>query len=79
MVVTQIVLVCEGLDTVASVAINGKVIGYADNMFRRYLFTVPADLLRSGPDNTITVSFTSAETYAKVRRPPPTNHLVRGW
>ncbi|ELR23233.1 Mannosidase, beta A, lysosomal, putative [Acanthamoeba castellanii str. Neff] len=74
----EVVLVCEGLDTVASVAINGKVIGYADNMFRRYLFTVPTDLLRSGPDNTITVSFTSAETYAKARPPPP-NHLGRGW
>jgi hypothetical protein len=62
-----VVLVCEGLDTVASVTINNKVIGHADNMFRRYIFTVPRGLLRSGSDNTITISFTSAETYAKAR------------
>jgi beta-mannosidase len=66
LILCQVVLVCEGLDTVGSVAINGKVIGQGDNMFRRYLFTVPRDLLRAGQDNTITVSFRSAQSYAQV-------------
>lgn len=30
----KILLVCEGLDTVTDIVINGKKVGYADNMFR---------------------------------------------
>jgi beta-mannosidase len=30
----KIVLVCEGLDTVSHIEVNGKIVGYADNMFR---------------------------------------------
>jgi beta-mannosidase len=66
-VCVQVALVCEGLDTVAQVSINGKVIGHTDNMFRRYLFTVPKGLLRADQSNTITISFVSAPLYAKVR------------
>ena len=36
----QIDLVFEGLDTIAGVWLNGKSLGYTNNMFRRYVFPV---------------------------------------
>ncbi len=36
----QIFLVCEGLDTLATVALNGQVLGQAENMFRQYRWEV---------------------------------------
>ncbi|EDV27731.1 uncharacterized protein TRIADDRAFT_21862 [Trichoplax adhaerens] len=58
----NIELVCYGLDTVASVAINNKVVGTTTNMFYRYVFDVK-HALRTGK-NTIAIKFTSAVTYA---------------
>ncbi|MBN3303786.1 MANBA mannosidase, partial [Amia calva] len=60
----KMVLVCEGLDTVASVSINGAAVGNADNMFRRYNFDVSALLQES---NVIEVRFVSAVAYAAQR------------
>lgn len=37
---TRIVLVCEGLDTVARVFINGNLVGQSVNMFVRYIFNI---------------------------------------
>mgnify|MGYP001027669207 FL=1 len=57
-------LVCDGLDTVSSVWINGVKVGESENMFQRYMFVVDTNLLRVGTQNTITVAFVSPELYA---------------
>jgi beta-mannosidase len=53
----RLLLQCDGLDTLATVKLNGKRLGRADNMFRRWEFDV-AKHLRPGA-NTLTVTFTS--------------------
>jgi beta-mannosidase len=59
----RIDLVCEGLDTVARVELNGRVIGATANMHRRYRFDIgPA--LREG-DNELSITFTPAHDYAE--------------
>jgi len=55
-------LVCEGLDTVAAVSINGAEVATTDNMFRRYVFDVES-ALREG-ENEIAVRFTPPMDYA---------------
>ncbi|KKK06837.1 glycoside hydrolase family 2 protein [Micromonospora sp. HK10] len=59
-------LVCAGLDTVATVAVNGVEVGRTENQHRGYRFPVGA-LLRPGP-NTLTVRFDSAYRYAEAHR-----------
>ncbi len=54
-------LVCHGLDTLATLRVNGKEIGRTDNMFRRYEFDVRS-ALTSGI-NTISIRFASALNY----------------
>jgi beta-mannosidase len=51
----KIVLVCEGLDTLASVVLNGHELGHTDNMFRRYEWEVK--LLDSQGTNELTITF----------------------
>ena len=43
----QIALVCDGLDTIADIYLNGTYLGHAENMFRRWEWKVKA-LLREG-------------------------------
>jgi len=50
-------LVCEGLDTLATLRLNGMVVGKADNMFRRWTFPV-RDALKPGT-NTLEIVFRS--------------------
>ncbi|GAA0911998.1 glycoside hydrolase family 2 protein [Nonomuraea longicatena] len=59
-------LVCEGLDTVATVLVNGVEAGRAANMHRTYRLPVK-HLLREG-DNTLAVRFDSVYDYADERR-----------
>ena len=59
----QVLLVFEGLDTVATVLVNGITVGHSANMFRRYIFSVKK-VLKTG-SNLIEVCFTSAILYAK--------------
>ncbi|SEG98121.1 beta-mannosidase [Nonomuraea solani] len=59
-------LVCEGLDTVATVRVNGREAGRTANMHRRYRFEV-RDLLREGA-NTLEVSFLAPYAYAEEQR-----------
>ena len=59
----QILLVFEGLDTVATILVNGIQVGKSKNMFHRYIFDVKG-ALKIGL-NTIKVHFTSAVLYAK--------------
>jgi beta-mannosidase len=59
-------LVCGGLDTVATVSLNGVELGRTANMHRSYRFDArPA--LRDG-DNALVVRFESAYAYAEHRR-----------
>jgi len=59
----RVVLRCEGLDTLATVKINGQDVGGADNMFRLWEFDIKP-VLRAG-ENTIEISFESPFTYIK--------------
>lgn len=40
----NIVLLCEGLDTVAKVFINDNLVGQSENMFVRYIYNIKAAL-----------------------------------
>ena len=59
----RVYLVCEGLDTLGQVSINGKPVGRFENMFRAYRWDVKA-LLQEG-ENQIVVDFDSPVQYAK--------------
>ncbi|GAA2855661.1 glycoside hydrolase family 2 protein [Streptosporangium fragile] len=59
-------LVCEGLDTVATVIVNGVEAGSAANMHRSHRFAV-RELLREGV-NTLAVRFDSPQRYAEEQR-----------
>ena len=58
-----VVLRCEGLDTIATVFVNGTAAGYAHNMHRIWEFDVKS-LLHPG-ENTIAVRFASPTKYIK--------------
>ena len=59
----RVLLRCEGLDTLATVKINGQEVGRADNMFRLWEFDIKP-VLRAG-ENAIEISFASPFTYFK--------------
>jgi beta-mannosidase len=59
----QILLVCDGLDTLATVVLNGQELGRTNNMFRKYEWDVKSFLNAQG-DNTLTISFSSPVQYA---------------
>jgi beta-mannosidase len=72
------VLDCPQIDTVADLTLNGTAIGHTDNMFCRSRFTVPAHLLKVGP-NTLTLLLHSAEKIAAERKsklPYPIPHVT---
>jgi beta-mannosidase len=50
-------LVCDGLDTLATVGLNGSELGYANNMFRQYRWDVKP-LLKAG-ENELLIAFDS--------------------
>jgi beta-mannosidase len=58
----KILLVCEGLDTLATVFLNGHELGHTDNMFRRYEWEVESFLNCEGA-NELTVTFYSPVKY----------------
>ena len=62
----RVLLRCDGLDTLATVTINGQVVGTADNMFRVWEFDVK-DALVAG-ENAIEVQFASAISYIGARQ-----------
>jgi len=57
----RVVLRCEGLDTVATLTLNGVLIGGADNMFRTWEYDV-RDALRAG-ENELAIAFRSPMQY----------------
>jgi beta-mannosidase len=71
-----VLLRCEGLDTVASIEINGMEVGRADNMFRVWEFDARG-VLRSG-SNTIRITFGSPLAYIKEHEDGAPNQWVRG-
>ena len=58
----KILLVCEGLDTLATVVLNGHELGNPDNMFRRYEWEVNSFLDSKGA-NELTITFDSPVKY----------------
>jgi beta-mannosidase len=59
-------LVCDGLDTIATVYLNGQQIGTADNMFHQHRFNIRA-AARAG-DNELYIHFQSPERIATERQ-----------
>jgi beta-mannosidase len=62
-------LVCDGLDTLASLRLNGQELGHVDNMFRGYRWEVTSRLRRPDagnkePLNELRISFASPVKYA---------------
>ena len=58
----QVDLVCHGLDTVASLSLNGKMLGKTENMHRGYRFPVTDIVHATG--NEVRIDFDSAERFA---------------
>ena len=59
-------LVCEGLDTVAGLTLNGAALGETRNMHRSYRFDVTTLLQQQ--DNLLSIDFASAVRYAEAER-----------
>jgi beta-mannosidase len=59
----RVLLRCHGLDTIATLALNGQVIGTAENMYRTWEFDIRAHL--HAGENTLAVSFAAPLTYAQ--------------
>lgn len=58
-----VLLRAEGLDTIATITLNGQVIGLANNMHRIWEFDIKDTLLPG--ENTISISFASPTKYIK--------------
>lgn len=65
-------LVADGLDTLASVALNGREIARTDNMFTGYRWPV-GDILRDG-ENKLAIDFATAPSYIAAHRRPDDFH-----
>lgn len=61
----KIWLVCDGLDTLAEVRLNGKILGQTDNMYRTWRWDVK-NLLREG-ENKLEILFRSPISYIRAR------------
>ena len=61
----EIELCFDGIDTLAEITLNGKVLGTADNMHRSWSF--PVSELLYMEQNVLSVRFTSALRYAQER------------
>jgi beta-mannosidase len=59
-------LVCDGLDTLAEVFLNGRLLGNTDNMFRRWTWEV-SGLLKAG-DNELKIIFRAPVTYIRAKQ-----------
>ena len=72
----RVLLRCEGLDTAASVKINGTEIGRANNMFRLWEYDVKGTLHPG--ENVIEILFKSPLTYIKEHEDNAPNQWVKG-
>ncbi|MFC1923217.1 glycoside hydrolase family 2 protein, partial [Chloroflexota bacterium] len=77
----KIFLVCDGLDTLATVALNGHELGQTDNMFRRYEWEIRS-LLDAEGANGLTISFFSPVKYTaekqSIRALPGVSQAIPG-
>lgn len=62
---THALLNCEGLDTLASITLNGTAIGSSDNQFRHYQFDITKALVRKS--NVLRITFDNAVRISKDR------------
>ncbi len=62
----KIWLVCEGLDTLAEVRLNGNILGQADNMFRTWQWEIKNRLLEG--ENKLEILFRSPLNYIRARQ-----------
>jgi beta-mannosidase len=65
-------LVCDGLDTLATVSLNGRALGQTDNIFRQYRWDVKA--LLQADENELVIAFASPVKYVtekQATRPLP--------
>jgi beta-mannosidase len=73
-------LVCDGLDTLATVSLNGAELGYTKNMFRQYRWDVKA-FLKAGK-NDLQIAFDSpvrfATTQQSIRPMPGVSQAIPG-
>lgn len=69
-------LVCAGLDTLATIHINGKKVADVDNMFRRWRFDIRQALVEGR--NTIEIVFRSLLPYMDERQKSAPHRLSRG-
>ena len=67
-------LVCEGLDTIAEIWVNGRSVGRADNMFRTWRFDL-SQTLNPGENRIVITFFPTLETIAKGQAKRP----LREW
>jgi beta-mannosidase len=72
----RVLLHCEGLDTVATIKINGSNVGRADNMFRLWEYNIK-NVLHPG-ENEIEITFKSPLTYIKQHEDNASNQWVKG-
>ncbi len=76
----RIELVCDGLDTLATLSLNGQELGHTANMFRQYRFDVKP-LLKAG-ENELVIKFDSPVRYCgaqqKVRSLPGVSQAIPG-
>ena len=63
---SNVYLVCDGLDTLAEVSLNGQAVGQGNNMFRQYRWDVKTLLRPSG--NELVVRFPSAVRFGLERQ-----------
>ena len=59
----QVILKCHGLDTLATITLNGDVLATTDNMYRTWEWNVK-EMLKAGK-NTISICFDSAMKYCR--------------
>lgn len=71
----RVLLRCHGLDTIASLYLNGELIGQPDNMYRIWEYDVKS-LLKAG-ENTLEVQFAAPMPYA--RRMDAEKGNMAGW
>lgn len=64
----QVLLVCDGLDTLATVSLNGQELGRTDNMFRQYRWDVKAFLRAHDAANDLQIIFRSPVRYVTERQ-----------
>ena len=62
----RVFLVCDGLDTLADVTLNGHLVGRAENMFRCYRWDVTSLLLEG--ENELRVTFSSPVSFIRTRQ-----------